>query len=112
MSEKGIIVILLAVVIGLAGFIVLAAPQQAQAGGGGGENKIIVVTGNINNGQEDVLYFVDTERKTIMLYRVTNNIMNLKCVRHYAFDIQLIQYPGKKQKPSVKEIRSLIKKGR
>ena len=114
MKEKGLIIFLVAVIFVLAAMVFFNGRnsiEPAFAGSGGGAGSIIAVIGQINNGQKEVLYVVDTERKTVAVYDYNgSNAINLKTVRHFAKDIQMVEYPGNRQKPSVSDINKFLKK--
>lgn len=116
MREKFLVIFLSTLFCALAAFIVItvdrsAAPALAE-GSGVGDGGMIVVTGMINNNQKDMLYIVDTERKTLGIYEFNGTAIQLKSVRHVGKDLQLLEYPGGgTQKPSVKEINDLLKSG-
>jgi hypothetical protein len=113
-QQKGLVLFLVAVILALAAFIVVSGTARMQpayaAGGGGAANNIIALMGNYNSGAKEVLYIVDTKRGTIAVYDYTEKALNLKSVRHYAKDIQMLEYPPGRQRPSVKEINDQIKK--
>lgn len=116
MRDKFVLIFLSTLFCAMAAFVVItvdrsAAPAYAEGSGVGADN-MIVVTGMINNNQKDLLYVVDTERKTVGVYEFNGTAIQLKSVRHVGKDLQLLEYPGGgTQKPSVKEINDLLKTG-
>lgn len=115
MREKGLVIFLAALFIALAVFVVITIGRSAQPAfaenGSGAAGNVIALVGQINNNQKDVLYLVDTERKTVGVYEFNGTAIQLKTVRHFGKDLQLLEYPGGQQKPSVKEINELLKSG-
>lgn len=115
MYRNGIIIFLVGVVVALAGMVVIdgsGAVEPAYAGGGGGAGSVIAVMGQIHNNQKEVLYLVDTTRKTLAVYEFNTNALLLKAVRHYNYDVQLIEYPGTGSKPSVKDVKKMLGAGK
>ena len=97
MYRNALVIFLVGVIAALAGMLVIdgsSAIEPAYAGGGGGSNSVIALVGQVHNNQKEVLYLVDTTRKTLAVYEYDTTHLILKAVRHYNYDLQLIEYPG------------------
>ena len=112
--NQSLIAFLMGVCVALAVALVVqsgnALPQaHAQATGTAGE--LTVVTGTGTTGQSrDVIFMVDAAQTRIMVYEYKDGRLTVGAVRNFEFDTRFQEYPGKKQKPSVADMRKASEK--
>jgi hypothetical protein len=57
-----------------------------------------------------VLFMVDAAQTRLMVYEYKDGRLTVGAVRNFEFDARFQEYPGKKQKPSVAEMRKASEK--
>ena len=77
---------------------------------GGATDGIIALTGQINQNQKEMLYIIDTSRKTATVYEYDGRAFNLKAARHIAYDLQLTNLPPAIQNPSIEDVRKILER--
>jgi len=102
---------LLGLLAGLAiAFLAGASEKQAFAQGAAGAGSIIMTAANYNNGQEDLVWVIDADKKQMACYKYKNTVIELIGTRGIKWDLQVEEftYPGRHVKPS--EIRKELDK--
>ena len=87
------------------------ALPRAHAQASGAAGGMVAVTGTGTSGQSrDVLFLLDSNQTRLAVYEYKDGRMTLGAVRNIEFDLRFNEFPGKKQTPSVKEMKELSEK--
>ncbi len=108
-----LIAFLLGVCVALGTALVLqsgdALPRAHAQASGSGEMFAVTGTGTTSQGH-DVLFLVDSRSSRLAVYEYKGGRLTVGAIRNLEYDLRFQEFPGKKQNPSVRDMKELSEK--